>query len=67
MILDPTVFADMWYMKSGDQHYRKLAYNTLQDIWGSDNESEWGFSWDTITTTQQIEQIRIWDNYPLPD
>ncbi|MEZ5360602.1 MAG: hypothetical protein R3F48_17440 [Candidatus Zixiibacteriota bacterium] len=63
---NPMVFSDMRYMLKNDNYSKKMVYNSQIDHWGSDNENEWGFSWDTITTTKYVDSIYVWDKYPLP-
>lgn len=64
--LNKAIFSDLWYMKGSDSYYQRLTYKTTIDRWGSDNESEWGYDWDTISTTKYVEKILVWDKAPIP-
>ncbi len=61
----PVVFSELWYMQKYDNHYQPMIYHSIKDHWGSDDDTEWGFEWDTISITKHVTEIRVWDNYPL--
>ena len=63
---DPVVLDSLAYMLQGDNYFRNALYDLQTDRWGSDDPYQWGFQWDTISSTGIVTQIRIWDRTPLP-